>query len=111
MMVRAEIFKKLNGFDEKFFMYVEDMEFCFRAKNEGLPVYFYPDLCIIHASHASSNKAFAIVHIYEGLLYFYKKHMPSWQYDIAESLLREKANILSNLGNQVYAQALEIFKR
>ncbi len=40
MMVRGDIFKKLEGFDEKLFMYMEDMEICYRAKKLGFSTYF-----------------------------------------------------------------------
>ena len=48
MMIRRDLFEKLGGFDENFFMYVEDMELCFRAKKEGFLTYFYPDIKLEH---------------------------------------------------------------
>src|SRR3989344_2261404 len=64
MMIKKELFQKLSGFDEHFFMYIEDMELCFRAKKLGLLTYFYPDCRIRHVSLGSSNKSFAIINIY-----------------------------------------------
>lgn len=74
MMVKNEIFKKLSGFDEHLFMYIEDMELCFRARQHGVLTYFTPDSSIIHTGQGSSNKAFAIRNIFKGLLYFQEKH-------------------------------------
>lgn len=91
MMVRRDIFKKLEGFDEHFFMYMEDMEFCYRGKKEGWDTYFYPRACVVHNRHGSSNKTFAIINIYKGILYFYKKHKNYWQYISARTLLTAKA--------------------
>ena len=68
MMVRSKLFKSLNGFDENFFMYIEDMEFCYRAKKSGFETYFTPDVSISHTGHGSSNRAFAICNIYKGRL-------------------------------------------
>lgn len=110
MMIRADIFKKINGFDEDYFMYMEDMDICFRIKKLGYQVYFYPNIKIEHAERASSNKTFAIVHIYKGLLLFYKKHMPLWQYHVIRYTLLLKAFILKSLGRQTYAEAFEVIR-
>jgi len=98
MMVKKAIFDELGGFDKQFFMYMEDMELCYRAKKKGYAVYFYPDLNILHTGQGSSNRSFAIVHIYKGLLYFYKKHMPYWQYVTLKFLLKSKAVFLIIIG-------------
>ena len=41
MMIRKEIFHKLNGFDEDFWMYSEDVDICRRARNLGGKIVFY----------------------------------------------------------------------
>lgn len=76
MMVKSKIFKDLSGFDEKFFMYIEDMELCFRTKKAGFDTYFNPNVEIMHLGQGSSNRSFAIKNIYKGILYFHKKHYP-----------------------------------
>lgn len=98
MMVNKAIFEKLGGFDKEIFMYIEDMEYCFRAKKRGYLTYFFPFTDIIHTSHASSNKEFAVINIYKNILYFYKKHFPYWQYIVARFLLRIKAQALFIIG-------------
>ncbi|MBF8249951.1 MAG: hypothetical protein HW400_552 [Candidatus Levybacteria bacterium] len=98
MMVRSTVFEKLTGFDEKLFMYVEDMEICFRAKKVGFLTYFYPNLKLMHKSLGSSSKAFAIINIYKGILHFYSKYMTYLEYLIAKTLLITKAVILILVG-------------
>jgi len=98
MMVNREIFEKLSGFDEKLFMYMEDMEICFRAKKLGFDTYFYPSLKLKHKSLGSSNRSFAIINIYKGLLYFYSKHKSRFEYEAAKTLLVAKAVILIFFG-------------
>lgn len=52
LLFRVDCFKKLNGFDEKYFMYFEDTDICTRANNIGLNIYYFPDIKAIHyASH------------------------------------------------------------
>ena len=91
MMVRKFFFERLKGFDEHFFMYIEDMELCFRAKQLGLLTYFYPDIKVLHKEFGSSNRSFAIINIYKGILYFYSKHKSHLQFIIAKFLLKTKA--------------------
>jgi GT2 family glycosyltransferase len=94
MMVKRDVFEKLGGFDEKLFMYMEDMEICFRAQKNGFATYFYPDIKLKHKSLGSSNRTFAIINIYKGILHFYRKHKNYSEYLIAKTLLIFKANIL-----------------
>jgi len=118
LMIRKEVFDKLNGFDENIFMYTEDMELCFRAKIQGFPTYFYPFVNVLHKEHGSSNRTFAIVNIYKNLLYFYKKHKSSWEYLFVKDLLTVKAKMLVWFGKichnnyliQTYEQALSVLR-
>ncbi|HSA84093.1 MAG TPA: glycosyltransferase family 2 protein [Patescibacteria group bacterium] len=98
LMIRRDAFEKLKGFDERIFMYTEDMELCYRAKKEGLSVWFYPDIKVTHAEHGSGNRAFAIKYIYQGLLYFYKKHKSELEYHILKIMLIAKAKIAIAVG-------------
>lgn len=89
-MIGRKLFDKLKGFDEHFFMYMEDMELCFRARKLGFPTYFYPDVKLIHQSLGSSNREFAVKNIDRGILYFYKKNRSYWQHLLVKSLLNLK---------------------
>ena len=105
MMVRKNVFKKLKGFDENFFMYIEDMELCLRFKKIGYQTYFFENIKLMHKELGSSNRGFAINQIYKGLLYFYKKHKPYWQYLLVKTVLIGKALIavlIGNLTNNTY---------
>lgn len=98
LMIRKDIFQKLSGFDENIFMYIEDMELCYRAKLRGYKTMFYPDVNVVHAEHGSTNRSFAIVNIYKGLLYFYKKHKSYPEYLYVKILLLIKAVIAIIIG-------------
>ena len=105
MMVRKNVFEKLKGFDENFFMYIEDMELCYRFKKIGYQTYFFENIKLIHKELGSSNRSFAINQIYKGLLYFYRKHKPYWQYLAVKTVLIGKALIavlIGNLTNNTY---------
>lgn len=94
MMVRNSVFRKLEGFDENFFMYIEDMEFCYRAKKSGFMTYLYPHASVIHISQGSSSRSFAIEYIYKGLAYFFRKHKSRIEFKILVYILKFKAALL-----------------
>ncbi len=98
MMVKAELFRKLGGFDENLFMYVEDMELCFRARLSGYSTYFVPSVVVTHIGQGSSNRAFAIKNIFRGVLYFHKKHGTPFSYGIVKALFTLKSLTLVTAG-------------
>lgn len=106
MMVDREKFDLLGGFDKNLFMYMEDMELCFRARQKGFDTYFYPDAVVKHEKHGSSSRAFAIVNIYKGTLYYFKKHKSSASYFLVQFLLRLKAILLIIVGSITRNSAL-----
>jgi GT2 family glycosyltransferase len=58
MMVRREVFAKTGGFDERYFMYGEDLEWCMRVRDLGWRVTFTPEIKIVHLDHRSSEKLY-----------------------------------------------------
>lgn len=98
LLIRRATFQELGGFDEKIFMYTEDMELCYRAHMAGKKIYFYPEVTIIHKEHGSANRKFAIVHIYKNLLYFYKKHRSPFEYAVLKFVMQAKARMLIGMG-------------
>lgn len=102
LMIRKKDFDQLKGFDEKIFMYTEDMELCYRAKKAGMQIYFYPHVLVKHKDQGSTNKTFAIVNIYKNLLYFYKKHRSPAEYNALKLILVTKAKTLIAVGNVLH---------
>lgn len=49
MMVSKEAFDKVGGFDERFFMYFEDIDLCKRLREAGYRVYWTPEAKLFHA--------------------------------------------------------------
>lgn len=98
MLVRKKLFMDLKGFDEDFFMYVEDADFCFRAKEKGFKNIFTPDYVVQHKSHGSSNREFAILNICKGLILYHSKHSPGYVQIVVKFLLKTKAALLVLIG-------------
>ncbi len=48
MAVRREVFEKIGGFDEDYFLFTEETDFCYRLKKTGFVVIFQPNAKVIH---------------------------------------------------------------
>jgi len=55
MMIKKEVIKAIGLFDENYFMYIEDIDFCRRAKNFGFSIVYNPHAKIWHKLGASSQ--------------------------------------------------------
>jgi GT2 family glycosyltransferase len=55
-MVRRELFESLNGFDERFFVYFEDVDFSYRARQAGWRSVYLADAQAFHAGGGTSNQ-------------------------------------------------------
>lgn len=73
MLIRTKIFKKLKGFDERFFMYLEDADLSRRARKYG-KIMFIPKVEVIHTWHRESSKniKFFLIHLVSMFKYFIK---------------------------------------
>ena len=55
MLFRRDVFEKLGGFDERYFLYYEDVDLCARLRLQGHEVALCPDAKVIHHAHRSSH--------------------------------------------------------
>lgn len=56
MLVRREAFEQVEGFDEGFFMYVEDLDLCARMRQAGWKAVYYPKAQMLHHVAGSSRR-------------------------------------------------------
>jgi len=73
LIVRTELFRRIGGFDERFFMYLEDVDLVRRIGDIARVVY-EPKVCVTHAYAKGSyrNKTLLAYHILSALRYFGK---------------------------------------
>lgn len=55
MMVKKEVFEKIGFLDEKFFAYLEDLDFCLRAKSAGYKLLYVPRSIVWHKNASASG--------------------------------------------------------
>lgn len=72
--IRREAIEKTGLLDESFFMYVEELELCFRVKKFGWKIYYTTVAKIIHIGGGSGSTANSIIREFNNLKLFYKKH-------------------------------------
>ena len=81
MMVRKGDLDKVGGFDERYFMYFEDVDWARRFWENGLKVVYYPKVTMYHHHFQSSKKKsilssafnkYARIHVQSALKYFKK---------------------------------------
>jgi GT2 family glycosyltransferase len=56
LFIRAEIFRKLGGLDNRFFAHMEEIDFCWRAKNNGYAVMYCPGSVVYHVGGGTLPK-------------------------------------------------------
>jgi len=79
MMVRREVLKEVGGLDERFFMYGEDLDWCYRIKKAGWQIYYVHSTQIIHYRGQSTKRSNIdeIKAFYEAMRIFVEKHYKS----------------------------------
>ena len=76
MMIPESIFRKVNGFDKNYFLFIEDIDLCQKMKKEGYRVDYFPSAEILHII-SSSNARIApqtIIKRHKGMIYYSQKH-------------------------------------
>ncbi|MFT5453118.1 MAG: N-acetylglucosaminyl-diphospho-decaprenol L-rhamnosyltransferase, partial [Enterobacterales bacterium] len=81
MLVRSSIFKEINGFDERFFLYFEETDLCKRISDAGYEIWANGEATAEHSCGESSKNSNALFingciaeHFYQSRYYFFKKH-------------------------------------
>lgn len=80
-LVRREVIDRIGLLDENFFMYGEDIDWCYRIRDGGWKIRFYPRVSILHKKHQSGLahgddelRGQTRKHFYDAMKLFYNKH-------------------------------------
>lgn len=55
LLMPAELFRRLGGWDEEYFFYGEDIDLCYRINQAGYQIIYYPEVEVTHYKGASSG--------------------------------------------------------
>jgi hypothetical protein len=84
LLIRRELFEKLGGWDESYFLHCEDLDLCMRVQRLGAKVLFVPDVSVSHVQGVSSRgrPVFVLWHKHRGMWLYYRKFLrvsnPVW---------------------------------
>lgn len=75
MFILREALNKIGLFDENYFMYVEDVDLCYRMWQSGYKVYYYPGVSVLHhiGKSGKENPVKSQIMMQKSALYFYIK--------------------------------------
>lgn len=87
LLVSAEVFDRVGGFDPVFFMYGEDVDLCRRVIDAGHRPAVDPGAVFVHAFGASSTSVGKRIMVLRGKATLYRKHGSAWTRPVSRSLL------------------------
>ncbi len=75
MLLKRAVYNEVNGFDEAYFMYGEDIDLSYKILNKGYQNYYYSKTQVIHYKGESTQKDVKhLKYFYKAMKIFYKKH-------------------------------------
>ena len=79
MLFRREVFERAGGFDERYFLYYEDVDLCRRLAGLGYRVEFVPAARVVHNARRRSHGDIrhSLWHLASMLRYFFSSRQPS----------------------------------
>ena len=89
MMLRREVVERTNGFDERFFMYCEEIDWAWRIHAAGWQVCCVPAARVIHLGGASTGQVRprSVVDLWTSRLILFDRHYPAGKRWIARGMI------------------------
>ena len=78
MLIRSDIFKQLNGFDDDFFAHMEEIDLCWRIKTAGHRIVYNPESVVFHVGGGTlpNNSPFKLYLNFRNNLFLLYKNLP-----------------------------------
>jgi GT2 family glycosyltransferase len=75
-MIRRDVIEQVGDLDEAYFLYAEELDWCFRVRKAGWTIFALPDVTMIHYQGQSSAQMsdFSLAHLVETRLRYYQKN-------------------------------------
>lgn len=81
MLFKSAVIQKVGKFDEEFYLYGEDIDYCKRMKSNNFKIIYYPLAKVIHYKgiSAESHPFSAIYHFHSSMIKYFKKYRNEYQ--------------------------------
>ncbi len=83
MLIKSDVFEKIGLMDEKYFVYSDDADFCYRAKQKNIKLMYSPITKLWHKVSSSTGgnlSEFSLFYMSRNLVYFNKKYFPLFKF-------------------------------
>lgn len=90
-LIRKKVIDDIGYFDDDYFAYVEEVDYCYRAAQKGWESWYLPKWKIVHYGQVTTGSEFATINELKNLELFYKKHFSAWKVPILRFLLKTGA--------------------
>jgi hypothetical protein len=108
LLLRRKALDEAGLFDERFFMYFEEVDLCYRLRQRGWKIVFVPEATATHHGGASAKQqpeAMALAR-YHSMFEFYRKHYPRWQLPVLKCAVSLGALLRMATGRRLHASVL-----
>ncbi|GAA5525538.1 hypothetical protein Maes01_02108 [Microbulbifer aestuariivivens] len=86
-LIDWDLFQRLGGFDEQFFLYSEEIDLCRRARLLGAQPWVIPRARVTHAGSVTLSSESKLRHLYYSKLLYYRKYWSPLGFKVARLLL------------------------
>jgi hypothetical protein len=110
LMVKRTVIDRVSGIDERFFMYYEEVDLCYRIKQAGWRIVFNPEATITHLGGCSSSQipVKTRIMILTSLLKFFRKHRGGFATGVFNCVFKPVV-ILRDICNLVIGSVTYVF--
>jgi len=89
LLVPRGVLEAVGVFDERFPMFMNDVDLCYRIKKGGWCIVFFPEASVVHRLGESTErvKKQMIISSHRSIYHYFKKHHPTWTNEILGAFL------------------------
>jgi GT2 family glycosyltransferase len=108
LLAKSSVLSRVGYLDEDYFMYAEEIDWCYRMKKEGLNVYYFPESKVIHYRGQSTNENSPemLIQRLKSLKLFYRKN-----YGVTKSFLFSFLKLIDTFIRIGERLAANVFRR
>jgi len=105
ILMKTDFFNQIGGFDEMFFMYLEDIDLCRRVRDKGENIFMIPTAVVKHIWRESSKSRpfFTSYHHHRSVYKYFRKYYPN-------QIIKNMALLLALSGGFIVSSLLILFK-